>query len=360
MKKAVFAGPLQIGGGAPVSIQSMTNTRTEDVPSTLAQIQKLYRAGCQLVRVSVYNEACVGAVRELTEKSPVPLCADIHFDYRLAVGAAENGIHKIRINPGNIGGEDRVRYVADCLKRHHIPVRIGVNAGSLEKDILREFGGVTPRALCESALRHARMLEKCGFDDIVISLKCSDVRTSVEACSMLDRLCGYPQHIGMTEAGLPGKGTVKSAIGIGALLLRGIGDTVRVSLTGDPVNEVFAALDILKALGLRGGIRFTSCPTCGRTRIDVERIARRLEEEFGNVQRDVSVAVMGCVVNGPGEARDKDIALCGGDGVGALYRRGEFVRRLDGDLEEEMIKAVREELEHDQDGCNGPDRPEGA
>ena len=348
MKKAVFAGSLQIGGGAPVSVQSMTNTRTEDAGATLAQIRRLAEAGCELVRVSVYNEECVKAVRELSDKSPVPLCADIHFDHRLAIGAAENGISKVRINPGNIGGEDKVRLVADCLKRHHIPVRIGVNAGSLEKDILARFGGPTPEALCESALSHARMLEKCGFDDIVISLKCSDVRTSYEACMRLDRLCGYPQHIGLTEAGLPGRGTVKSAIGIGALLLNGVGDTVRVSLTGDPVNEVYAALDILRALGLRGGIRFTSCPTCGRTRIDVERIARRLEEEFSGVKSDLSVAVMGCVVNGPGEARDKDIALCGGDGVGALYRKGVFVRKLEGDLEEEMIKAVREELDHDQ------------
>ncbi len=345
MKKAVFAGNLQIGGGAPVSVQSMTNTRTEDAEATLSQIRRLAQAGAQLVRVSVYNEDCVKAVRTLVDQSPVPLCADIHFDHRLAIGALENGIHKLRINPGNIGGEDKVKLVADCLKRHHVPVRIGVNAGSLEKDVLAKYGGVTPEGLCESALSHARLLEKFGFDDLVISLKCSDVRTSYEACTLLDRQCDYPQHIGMTEAGLPGQGTVKSAIGIGALLLSGIGDTVRVSLTGDPVNEVTAALDILKALNLRGGIRFTSCPTCGRTRIDVEKIARRLEAEFGNESESLSVAVMGCVVNGPGEARDKDVALCGGDGVGALYRKGVFVRKLEGDLEEEMIKAVREELE---------------
>ena len=356
MKKAVKAGTLQIGGGAPVSVQSMTNTRTEDVESTLSQIRRLAQAGCELVRVSVYNEDCVKAVRTLVDQSPVPLCADIHFDWRLAVGALENGIHKLRINPGNIGGEEKVRYVAACLKRHHAPVRIGVNAGSLEKDLLDRFGGVTPEAMCESALRHAAMLEKCGFDDIVISLKCSDVRTAVEACRRLDQLSGYPQHIGMTEAGLPGRGTVKSAIGIGSLLLSGIGDTVRVSLTGDPVQEVYAALDILRALNLRGGIRFTSCPTCGRTRINVEKIARRLEEEFGNVKRDLSVAVMGCVVNGPGEARDKDIALCGGDGTGALYRRGVFVRKLSGDLEEAMISAVRDELNDDQNGTADSDQ----
>ena len=360
MKKSVIAGSLPIGGDAPVSVQSMTNTRTEDVPATLAQIRALAKAGCQLVRVSVYNEDCVRAVRELKDKSPVPLCADIHFDYRLAIGAAENGIDKVRINPGNIGGQDKVRLVADCLKAHHIPVRIGVNAGSLEKDILNRYGGVTPQGLCDSALGHARLLEKCGFDDIVISLKCSDVALSVAACRLLDKASGYPQHIGMTEAGLPGSGTIKSAIGIGALLLDGIGNTVRVSLTGDPVREVYAALDILKAVGLRGGIRFTSCPTCGRTRIDVESIARRLEKEFGASDRDLSVAVMGCVVNGPGEARDKDIALCGGDGVGALYKKGVFIRRLEGNLEEEMIKAVREELEHDQIGSTGEDRPQGA
>ena len=347
MKKAVFAGSLQIGGGAPVSVQSMTNTRTEDAVATLGQIRKLADAGCDLVRVSVYNEACVKAVRQLVDQSPVPLCADIHFDARLAIGAVENGIAKLRINPGNIGGEEKVRMVADCLKQHHIPVRIGVNTGSIEKDILAKYDGVTAQGMSESALGHARLLEKEGFDDIVLSLKASDVRLTVDAYRMIDRLCDYPLHVGVTEAGLPGEGTVKSAIGIGALLLDGIGDTVRVSLTGDPVREPAAALEILRALGLRSGIRWTSCPTCGRTRVDVERISKELQEALKDVTADLSVAVMGCVVNGPGEARDKDIALCGGDDCAALYIKGEYVRTLRGNITEQTVQAIREYI-HDK------------
>ena len=347
MKKAVFAGSLQIGGGAPVSVQSMTNTRTEDAEATLGQIRKLADAGCDLVRVSVYNEACVKAVRQLVDQSPVPLCADIHFDARLAIGAVENGIAKLRINPGNIGGEEKVRMVADCLKQHHIPVRIGVNTGSIEKDILAKYGGVTAQGMCESALGHARLLEKEGFDDIVLSLKASDVRLTVDAYRMIDRLCDYPLHVGVTEAGLPGEGTIKSAIGIGALLLDGIGDTVRVSLTGDPVREPAAALEILRALGLRSGIRWTSCPTCGRTRVDVERISKELQAALKDVTADLSVAVMGCVVNGPGEARDKDIALCGGDDCAALYIKGEYVRTLRGNITEQTVQAIREYI-HDK------------
>ena len=347
MKKAVFAGSVQIGGGAPVSVQSMTNTRTEDAEATLGQIRKLADAGCDLVRVSVYNEACVKAVRQLVDQSPVPLCADIHFDARLAIGAVENGIAKLRINPGNIGGEEKVRMVADCLKQHRIPVRIGVNTGSIEKDILAKYGGVTAQGMCESALGHARLLEKEGFDDIVLSLKASDVRLTVDAYRMIDRLCDYPLHVGVTEAGLPGEGTVKSAIGIGALLLDGIGDTVRVSLTGDPVREPAAALEILRALGLRSGIRWTSCPTCGRTRVDVEHISKELQEALKDVTADLSVAVMGCVVNGPGEARDKDIALCGGDDCAALYIKGEYVRTLRGNITEQTVQAIREYI-HDK------------
>ncbi len=347
MKKAVFAGGLQIGGGAAVSVQSMTNTRTEDVSATLAQIRELADAGCDLVRVSVYNKECVAAVRELVDNSPVPLCADIHFDARLAVDAVENGISKLRINPGNIGSENEVRMVADCLKAHRIPVRIGVNTGSIEKDILAKYGGVTAEGMCESALNHARLLEKEGYDDIVLSLKASDVRLTVDAYRMIDKLCDYPLHVGVTEAGLPGEGTVKSAIGIGTLLLDGIGDTVRVSLTGDPVREPKAALEILRALGLRSGIKWTSCPTCGRTRINVEKISRDLQEALRNVDADLSVAVMGCVVNGPGEARDKDIALCGGDNCAALYIKGKYVRTIRGDIVENTERAIREYL-HDK------------
>jgi len=339
--KQVFAGDLAIGGGAPVSIQSMTNTDTRDVSATLEQIRQLSAAGCDLVRISVYDRACAGAVRRLAEISPVPLAADIHFDHTLAIAAMENGIHKLRINPGNIGGAENVRRVADCAKTHHVPIRIGVNAGSLEKDIVEKYGGATAEGMVESALRHIRMLEEAHFDDIVISLKSSDVPLTVQAYRLMRKTCDYPLHVGVTEAGLPGLGTVKSAIGIGALLLDGIGDTIRVSLTGDPVNEPRAALDILRALGLRKGIRFVSCPTCGRTQIDVAAIARRVQDEFSNVDKPVTVAVMGCVVNGPGEARDADIALCGGKDCGALYVKGKFIRKLTGDLADEFTQAVR-------------------
>jgi len=342
--KQVQAGGVLIGGGAPVSIQSMTNTDTRDVPATLDQIKQLSAAGCDLVRVSVYDRACAGAVRTLVDKSPVPLVADIHFDHTLAIAAMENGIHKMRINPGNIGSAENVRKVADCAKMHHVPIRIGVNSGSLEKDILEKHGGVTPQGMVESALRHVKLLEENHFDDIVISLKASDVPTTVRAYRLMHDTCDYPLHLGVTEAGLPGLGTVKSAIGIGSLLLDGIGDTIRVSLTGDPVNEPRAALDILRALGLRRGIRFVSCPTCGRTQIDVEQIASRVQKEFADVDKPVTVAVMGCVVNGPGEARDADIALCGGKDCGALYIRGKFIRKMTGALDTEFVQAVREYL----------------
>ena len=344
MTKQVRAGSVLIGGGAPISIQSMTNTDTRDVAATLDQIRRLAAAGCDLVRVSVYDRACAGAVRALVDGSPVPLVADIHFDHTLAIAAMENGIHKMRINPGNIGGADKVRRVADCAKAHHVPIRIGVNAGSLEKDILNQYGGLTAQGMVDSALRHVKLLEEAHFDDIVISLKASDVPLTVEAYRLMHKVCDYPLHLGVTEAGLPGQGTVKSAIGIGALLLDGIGDTVRVSLTGDPVREPQAALEILRALDLRKGIRFVSCPTCGRTQINVEAVAERMTKEFAGVEEPITVAVMGCVVNGPGEARDADIALCGGKDCGALYVKGRFVRKLTGDLGEAMSQAVREYL----------------
>ncbi len=342
--KQVRAGSVLIGGGAPISIQSMTNTDTRDVAATLDQIKRLAAAGCDLVRVSVYDRACAGAVRALVDGSPVPLVADIHFDHTLAIAAMENGIHKMRINPGNIGGADKVHKVADCAKAHHVPIRIGVNAGSLEKDILNQYGGLTAQGMVDSALRHVKLLEEAHFDDIVISLKASDVPLTVEAYRLMHKVCDYPLHLGVTEAGLPGQGTVKSAIGIGALLLDGIGDTVRVSLTGDPVREPQAALEILRALDLRKGIRFVSCPTCGRTQINVEAVAQRMTKEFAGVEEPITVAVMGCVVNGPGEARDADIALCGGKDCGALYIKGRFVRKLTGDLGEAMSQAVREYL----------------
>lgn len=344
--KQVKAGSVAIGGGSPVSVQSMTNTDTRDVSATLAQIKALAAAGCDLVRVSVYDAACAQAVRALVDGSPVPLVADIHFDHTLALAAMENGIHKLRINPGNIGGAENVRRVADCAMAHHVPIRIGVNAGSLEKDILQRDGGATAQGMVDSALRHIRLLEQAHYDDIVISLKASSVPMTVAAYRLMRQVSDYPLHVGVTEAGLPGQGTLKSAIGIGALLLDGIGDTIRVSLTGDPIQEPIAALNILRAVGLRSGIRFVSCPTCGRTQIDVAGIARRLEAEFGSVDKPVTVAVMGCVVNGPGEARGADIALCGGKDCGALFIKGKPVGKLTGDLAEGMAKAVREYL-HD-------------
>ena len=342
--KQVKAGGVLIGGGAPVSIQSMTNTDTRDVPATLDQLKQLAAAGCDLVRVSVYDRACAGAVRTLVDQSPVPLVADIHFDHTLAIASMENGIHKMRINPGNIGSAEKVRRVADCAKMHHVPIRIGVNAGSLEKDILAKYGGLTPQGMVDSALRHVKLLEEADFDDIVISLKASDVPTTVEAYRLMHKVCDYPLHVGVTEAGLPGQGTVKSAIGIGSLLLDGIGDTIRVSLTSDPVDEPRAALEILRALDLRKGIRFVSCPTCGRTQINVMGIAQRVTKEFADVDLPVTVAVMGCVVNGPGEARDADIALCGGKDCGELFIHGKPVKKLTGDLAEEFVQAVREYL----------------
>ena len=342
--RSMTVGGLPLGGGAPISVQSMTNTDTRDVAATLEQIRALAAAGCDIVRVSVYDEDCVRAVRPLVDGSPVPLVADIHFDHRLAVGAIENGISKLRINPGNIGGEANVRRVADCAKAHRIPIRIGVNCGSLEKDILAKYGGPTAEGMVESALRHAQMLEDQHFHDIVLSLKSSDVRLTVAAYRLAAVRCDYPLHVGVTEAGLPGSGNIKSAIGIGALLLDGIGDTIRVSLTGSPIPEAQAAIDILRAVGLRGGARFISCPTCGRTRIDVQAVAQAVENEFKSLDRDITIAVMGCVVNGPGEARDADIALCGGDGCGALYVKGKYVRKLTGDLTSAFIEAVKETL----------------
>ncbi len=342
--RPVTLGPLTLGGGSPIWVQSMTNTPTEDVEKTSAQIKALADAGCDIVRVSVYNEDCARAVRRLVDLSPVPLVADIHFDHHLAVMAAENGIHKLRINPGNVGGEQNVRTVADCARAHHIPIRIGVNSGSVEKDILCKYGGVTAEGLVESALNHARMLEKVGFEDIVLSMKASDVRLTIDTYELAAKRCDYPLHVGVTEAGLPGQGTIKSAIGIGALLARGIGDTIRVSLSGDPLPEAKAAWDILEALNLRRrhGVQLISCPTCGRTRIDVPGIARRVEEELHDITVPLTVAVMGCVVNGPGEAREADVGMAGGDGVGALFVKGQPPVKVEGDLAGALIQKVRE------------------
>ena len=341
--RSVKVGSLVMGGGEPIWVQSMTNTDTRDIPATLGQINDLAKAGCDIVRVSVYDEDCAKAVRALVDESPVPLVADIHFDYKLAIAAAESGISKLRINPGNIGGDKHVAALADCARAHHIPIRIGVNSGSIEKDILHKEGGVTAKGMVESALNHARLLEKQGFSDIVLSMKASDVRLTVAAYELAAQLCSYPLHLGVTEAGLPGRGTVKSAIGIGALLLQGIGDTIRVSLTGSPLPEADAALDILKALGLRNpGIEIISSPTCGRTCIPVADIARRVEDELHDIAVPMKVAVMGCVVNGPGEAREADVGIAGGNGSGALFVKGQSPRKVEGDLAAILIAAVRE------------------
>ena len=347
MTRTVEIGKLKLGGGNPVLVQSMTNTDTRDTEATLAQIRALAEAGCDLVRVSVYDEACARAVRTLVDGSPVPLVADIHFDYRLALAAMENGIAKLRINPGNIGGADRVRKVADCARAHHVPIRIGVNSGSVEKDLLERFGGPVPEALVESALGHARLLEEAGYEEIVLSMKSSDVRTTVEAYRLAHARCDYPLHVGVTEAGLPGQGTVKSAIGIGSLLLDGIGDTIRVSLSGDPLPEAKAGWDILRALNLRTrGVQLIACPTCGRTGIPVAAIAERVERELSDVKVPLKVAVMGCVVNGIGEGREADVGIAGGgNGMGMLFVKGQEPEKVQGDLAEILIRKVRAMVE---------------
>ena len=342
MTKRVYAGKVAIGGGAPVSVQSMTNTKTEDVEATLAQIRAMADAGADIVRVSVYNKLCADNVRALVDGSPVPLVADIHFDHKLAIRSIENGIAKVRINPGNIGGEQNVRVLADCLKQHHIPVRIGVNSGSIEKEILAKFGGVTAEGMVDSGMNHARMLEKCGFDDIVLSYKATDVKTMVDACRLAAKISDYPQHIGVTESGTADVGIVKSAVGIGALLLDGIGDTVRVSLSGDPVQEVPAALSILRACGVRRDcIDIVSCPTCGRTDVDVEGIARRVREATKDIRVPLKVAVMGCIVNGPGEAKEADLGIAGAKTFCKLFAKGQELRKIEGDPVEALVAEIR-------------------
>ena len=348
LTKAVFAKNVQIGGGARISVQSMTNADTRDVEKTLAQIRTLAAAGAEIVRVSVYDEVCAENVRALVDGSPVPLVADIHFDHRLAIRAVENGIAKVRVNPGNIGGERNVQRLADCLKQHRVPIRIGVNAGSLERDILREFGGATAEGMVKSGLNHARMLERAGFSDIVLSFKASTVKLTVDACRLAARETDYPQHVGVTEAGTYESSIVKSAMGIGALLLDGIGDTIRVSITGDPVREVEAGIRILRAAGLRGDyVEVVSCPTCARASIDIEAVATKVREATRGVNRPLRVAVMGCVVNGPGEAREADIGIAGGKDGGALFVKGQPPRTVRGDLAEILIAEIRRMLGSD-------------
>jgi (E)-4-hydroxy-3-methylbut-2-enyl-diphosphate synthase len=355
LTRAMKIGNVLIGGGAPVTVQSMTNTDTRDVQATMKQVRALTAAGADIVRVSVYDDGCLTAFQTICEASPVPIVADIHYRADLAVGALERGAAKVRINPGNIGSERKVKIVADCARAHGAPIRIGVNAGSLEREILHKHGGVTAEGMVESALKHAQLLEHTGFTDIVLSLKASDVPLTVKANQLVAKACDYPLHLGVTEAGLPGEGHVKSAVGIGSLLLMGIGDTLRVSLTGDPVPEVAAGISILKACGLRkAGVTLVSCPTCGRTEIDVEGIARRVQEELKNIKTPLTVAVMGCVVNGPGEARKADIGLAGGGGgKGVIFRKGRPPEPVEGDLAETLIQRVRSyELEQSRTDQN--------
>lgn len=341
--RTVQVGNLKLGGGNPVVIQSMCNTDTRDVAATVAQIHALEAAGCELVRVAVPDMKAADAIGEIKKQIHIPLVADIHFDYRLALRVMELGIDKVRINPGNIGDEDRIRQVVEMAKEKHIPIRIGVNSGSLEKELVEKYGGVTPRGLVESALKHVKILEKYDFHDIVVSIKASDVPFSLEAYRILSESIPYPIHVGITEAGTVYIGTIKSAVGIGAILAMGIGDTIRVSLTGDPVEEVRAAKEILKCLGLRKfGIELISCPTCGRTQIDLISIANEVEKCCASIKKDIKVAVMGCVVNGPGEAKEADIGIAGGNGVGILFKKGELIRKVD---ESQLVDALMEEID---------------
>ena len=338
MTKQINVGGVLIGGGAPVTIQSMTNTPTHDVAATVEQIKKLETAGCEIIRVAVPDMAAAKAIGALKAGSPVPLVADIHFDYRLALEAAEQGIDKIRINPGNIGSSDRVEAVAKACRERGIPIRVGVNGGSLEKDLLAKYGGPTPEAMVDSALGHVRLLEKHGFEDICVSLKTSSVPATMHAYRLMAERYDYPLHLGVTEAGTRDMGELKAAAGIGGLLALGIGDTLRVSLTADPVEEVCAARRILKAIGLRReGPELISCPTCGRTQIDLIPMAKRVEELLKGVDKPITVAVMGCVVNGPGEARHADVGLAGGKGEGVLFKCGEIVARVP---EEELVPGL--------------------
>ena len=329
MTKQIIVGGVPIGGGAPVTIQSMTNTRTDDVEATLHQIRTLAAAGCEIIRVAVPDMAAAKAVGKLKEGSPIPVVVDIHFDYKLALEAIAAGADKVRINPGNIGGADHVKAVAKACAQRGIPIRIGVNGGSLEKPLLAKYGGVCPEAMVESAFGHIRLLNRFDFDDICVSLKSSSVSMTMKACQLMSQASNYPLHIGVTEAGTVRMGTLKSAVGIGGLLALGIGDTMRVSLSADPVEEVYAAREILKAAGVRKeGAELVSCPTCGRTRIDLIALANQVEERLKTVDKPITVAVMGCVVNGPGEASAADCGIAGGVGEGLLFKKGQIVKKV--------------------------------
>ena len=342
--KVIRIGNCRIGGGNPVAIQSMTNTKTEDVDATVSQILALERAGCDIIRCAVPTMEAAEALKEIKKQIHIPLVADIHFDYRLAIAAIENGADKIRINPGNIGSEDRVRAVVEKAKEYNVPIRVGVNSGSLEKELVEKYGGVTAEGIVESALDKVHMIERMGYQNLVVSIKSSDVMMCVKAHELIARECPYPLHVGITESGTLMSGNIKSAVGLGIILHEGIGDTIRVSLTGDPLEEIKSAKLILKTLGLRtGGIEVVSCPTCGRTRIDLISLANQVETMVAEFPLDIKVAVMGCVVNGPGEAKEADIGIAGGIGEGLLIKKGEIIRKV---KEEELLDALRDELVH--------------
>ena len=341
--KVVKIGDRYIGGDNPILIQSMTNTKTEDIDATIKQILELEKVGCDIIRCTANNEAAAKAFSEIKKQIHIPIVADIHFDYRLAIMAIENGADKIRINPGNIGGKDRIKAVVDAAKAHHIPIRVGVNSGSLEKELVEKYHGVTAEGIVESALDKVHILEDFGFDDIVISIKSSDVLMCVKAHELIATKTDHPLHVGITEAGTITRGNIKSAIGLGLILHQGIGDTIRVSLTGDPVNEIVSAKLILKTLGLRdGGIEVVSCPTCGRTSIDLIGLANQVENLVADYEHlNIKVAVMGCVVNGPGEAREADIGIAGGNGEGLLIKHGEIIKKVP---ENQLLAVLDEEL----------------
>ena len=340
--KKIKIGDVVIGGNHPVAIQSMTNTKTEDVEATVSQILKLEAAGCEIIRCAVPTMEAALALKEIRSKIHIPLVADIHFDYRLAIAAIENGADKIRINPGNIGSEERLRTVVEKAKEYQVPIRVGVNSGSLEKQLVEKYGGVTAAGLAESALDKVDMIEKMGYENLVVSIKSSDVMMCVKAHELIAERCPYPLHVGITEAGTVYSGNVKSSVGLGIILYEGIGNTIRVSLTGDPAEEIKTAKLILKTLGLRRGeIEVVSCPTCGRTKIDLIQLATQVENMVADFPLDIKVAVMGCAVNGPGEAKEADIGIAGGDGMGLLIKKGEIVKKV---KEEELLETLRQEL----------------
>ena len=345
LTKEVSIGNVKIGGKNPIAIQSMTNTKTEDVTATVAQILELEKAGCDIIRCAVPTMEAAKALKDIKEGIHIPLVADIHFDYRLAIASVENGADKIRINPGNIGSSERIQAVVDCCREKNIPIRVGVNSGSLEKDLVAKYHGVTAEGIVESACQKVGMIEKFGYDNLVVSIKSSDVMMSIKAHELAAKKIPYPLHVGITESGTVYTGSIKSAVGLGCILYQGIGDTIRVSLTGDPVQEIYAAKTILKSLGLKkGGISVVSCPTCGRTQIDLISLASKVEEMVKNYDHlDIKVAVMGCVVNGPGEAKEADLGIAGGIGEGLLIKKGEILRKVP---EEELLNALKYELDH--------------